>query len=208
MQDQQEAVRPETRLEKLKEICLQCRQCHLYQSRKNLVFGEGSPTAWVMFIGEAPGKDEDLTGRPFVGKSGALLRNTIQAIGLDVSRDVYIANVLKDRPPLNRDPNPEEVEPCIKFLKKQIEIIQPQLLVLLGRFAFRGLLPEYVAFSISRMRELSTEIGKLMYSDIPVIVTYHPSALLRNPGYKPCWKHDFTLIRSFVEELKEIELPV
>lgn len=207
MQEQQE-IRPETRLEKLKEICLQCRQCPLFQSRKNLVFGEGSPVALVMFVGEAPGKDEDLTGRPFVGKSGTLLRNMIQAIGLDASDEVYIANVLKDRPPLNRDPNPEEVEPCIKFLKKQIEIIQPQLLVLLGRFAFKGLLPEYVAFSINRMRELSTELGKLMYNGIPVIVTYHPSALLRNPGYKPCWKQDFMLIRSLVTEFKEIELPV
>jgi len=208
MQEQQEAVRPETRLERLKEICFQCRQCSLYQGRKNLVFGEGSPTALVMFIGEAPGKEEDLTGRPFVGRSGTLLRNMIQAIGLNTSDEVYIANVLKDRPPLNRDPRPEEVDPCIKFLKKQIEIIQPHLLVLLGRFAFKGILPEYVGFSISRMRELSTELGKLMYNDIPVVVTYHPSALLRNPGYKPCWKQDFTLIRSLIMEFKEIELPV
>jgi len=203
MQNKETSIDSNDRLKKLKDICLQCRQCALFRTRKNMVFGEGSPTATVMFIGEAPGRDENESGRPFVGRSGKLLRNMIEAIGIK-PEDYYIANILKDRPPNNRDPEPDEMEKCIPFLRKQIEIIKPELLVLLGRIAMRGILPDYVDRSIMHMRNLSKDIGNLSYESIPVIVTYHPSALLRSSGYKAAAREDFLFIKGMFQEIKNI----
>jgi DNA polymerase len=188
----------ELRLNKLKGLCELCRGCGLYAVRNNLVFGEGSPDAKIMFIGEAPGQTEDQTGRPFVGRSGQLLRKMIQAIGL-ISGDYYIANILKDRPPNNRKPLKDEIDACSKFLKKQIEIIQPSLLVLLGHTAVAGLIPEYAAVSITSLRNETKKIGALSYCNIPGLVTYHPSALLRNPEWKSLAAEDF----RFIEELSK-----
>ena len=155
-----------------------CTRCaELAATRIQTVFGEGSPTARLMFVGEAPGANEDQTGRPFVGAAGALLTDMItKGMGLDRS-DVYIANVLKSRPPDNRTPTPEEMKNCLPYLERQIATIRPEFLCLLGRTAALALL------------ETALPLGKLRgkwhrYRTIPTIVTYHPSALLRNTAWK------------------------
>ena len=183
------------RLDKLRDIVLQCRQCPLYESRTKMVFGEGNPDASVMFIGEGPGRSEDLSGRPFVGASGQLLRRMIAAVGIP-PEDHYIANILKDRPPNNRKPEPEEIRSCKKFLEKQIEIVHPQILVLLGRTAVEGLLPDYAAYGLDTLRKMTKKFGAIGYLDIPIIVTYHPSALLRSPEHRPKAKEDFKFLQS------------
>lgn len=169
-------------LAQLAETVSGCARCpHLAASRTQTVFGEGSPTARLMFVGEAPGADEDATGRPFVGRAGALLNDMItKGMGLERS-EVYIANVLKSRPPENRNPLPDEIAHCLPYLERQVEIIQPQFLCLLGKIAASALLE--TALPISKLR------GKWhRYRGIPTIVTYHPSYLLRNPaGKKDAW---------------------
>jgi DNA polymerase len=154
-----------------------CTRCKLHaQGRKQIVYGVGSPAADVMFVGEAPGADEDVQGIPFVGRAGQLLTKMIEAMGL--RRDeVYIANVLKCRPPNNRDPQPDEVESCEPFLFKQIASVQPQVIIALGAFAARALLK--TQDPISRMRGRVYE-----YRGAKLIPTFHPSFLLRSPGYK------------------------
>jgi len=121
-------------LKELYEKVKDCKNCPLHRTRTNLVFGEGSPEATLMFVGEAPGKEEDLQGRPFVGAAGKLLRETIKNLGIS-EKKIYIANILKCRPPQNRDPKPEEIARCIPYLKKQIEIIKPRIICTLGKFA-------------------------------------------------------------------------
>lgn len=155
-----------------------CTRCaHLVQTRTKTVFGEGDPNARLMFIGEAPGETEDQTGRPFVGRAGLLLTDMITK-GMGLRReDVYIANILKCRPPGNRDPLPEETRNCIGYLERQIETIRPQFLCLLGRPAAQAILD--TALPMNRLR------GKLYrYRDIPTIATWHPAYLLRNPAAK------------------------
>lgn len=155
-----------------------CERCpHLAATRTQTVFGSGSPTARLMFIGEAPGAEEDRTGRPFVGRAGQLLTDMITK-GMGLARDdVYIANILKSRPPENRDPLPEEVAHCLPFLERQIAIVRPEVLCLLGRIASQSLLE--TALPMSRLR------GKWhRYRGILTLVTYHPSYLLRNPPAK------------------------
>jgi uracil-DNA glycosylase family 4 len=155
-----------------------CDRCpHLAAARTQTVFGEGSPTARLMFVGEAPGADEDRTGRPFVGRAGALLTDMISK-GMGLSREeVYIANVLKSRPPENRPPLPEEVGHCLPYLERQIAIVRPEFLCLLGKTAASALLE--TALPLGRLRNKWHR-----YREIPTIVTYHPSALLRNPAWK------------------------
>jgi DNA polymerase len=154
-----------------------CTRCKLHaQGRKQIVFGVGNPSADVMFVGEAPGADEDIQGIPFVGRAGQLLTKMIEAMGF-ARDDVYIANVLKCRPPNNRDPQPDEVECCEPFLFRQIASIQPKVIIALGAFAARALLK--TQDPVSRMR------GRVYnYRDAKLIVTFHPSFLLRSPGYK------------------------
>lgn len=195
----------EERLDKLKQIALQCKQCSLWESRHKMVFGEGSAFSHIMFVGEAPGRDEDKEGRPFVGRSGKLLRLMISAIDLTPD-DWYIANILKCRPPANRDPEEEEMQCCVRFLKKQIEIIQPKLLVFLGRIAIRGLLPDYSDKTIKFLREDCKNLG-IKYQNIPVIITYHPSGVLRNPTFKIKVKEDFTFLQSLIKEINEFINP-
>jgi DNA polymerase len=160
----------------LREEIGDCQRCPLGRGRKNLVFGVGNPEAEVVFVGEAPGRDEDIRGEPFVGKAGQLLTKIINAMGL--SRDqVYICNVIKCRPPQNRDPLPEEIERCEPFLKRQLDILNPRVICALGSFAARTLLRTEAR--ISQLR------GRLhTYNGIPLIPTYHPSFLLRNPDAK------------------------
>jgi uracil-DNA glycosylase len=154
-----------------------CTRCKLHGlGRKQIVFGVGSPSADLMFVGEAPGADEDIQGIPFVGRAGQLLTKMIEAMGLKRD-DVYIANVLKCRPPNNRDPQPDEVERCEPFLFRQIASVQPKVIVALGAFAARALLK--TQDPVSRMR------GRVYnYRGAKLIVTFHPSFLLRSPGYK------------------------
>jgi len=166
-----------------------------------MVFGDGDPDAWLMFIGEAPGREEDQAGIPFIGRSGQLLRKMIAAIGL-TPEDWYIANILKDRPPGNRVPEPEEIGFCIKFLHKQIEIIHPEIIVLLGKTAVKGLMPDRAAARVDDLRQESKSLN-LRYNDIPIIVTYHPSALLRDPSKKVMAAQDFRFLEALQMEFKE-----
>ena len=162
------------------EIC-QCTRCPLGHTRIRFVFGSGNPEAGIMFVGEAPGEEEDRQGLPFVGAAGQLLTRIIEAMGLS-REDVYICNVLKCRPPGNRAPGPEEVASCEPFLQRQIEIVKPRVICCLGRTAAHALLKTEAP--LSRLRGALHE-----YAGIPLIVTYHPAALLRNEGYKrPTWE--------------------
>lgn len=170
-----------------------CTKCALSRTRNNTVFGVGNPDADVVFVGEAPGRDEDLQGEPFVGRAGQLLNKILQAIGFQ-REDVYIANVLKCRPPDNRDPAADEVVQCEPYLLEQLEIIQPKVICALGRIAAQTLLKTGV--SLTRMR---TEVHD--YHGIPMVVTYHPAALLRNPNWKrPAWE-DVQKLRSLYDQL-------
>ena len=165
-----------------------CKKCSLSHSRTQIVFGIGNPNADIVIVGEAPGKNEDLTGEPFVGRGGKLLDKILNSINLNREK-VFILNVLKCRPPENRDPKPDEIEQCEPYLKKQLEIIKPKLIIALGRISAMTLLK--VKDSLTNMRN---KIHK--YEGVDLIVTYHPAALLRNPNFKrPTWE-DFKLIRD------------
>jgi len=163
-------------LDELRPIVLECRRCPLAETRNNVVFGEGDPHAKLMFIGEGPGYDEDMQGRPFVGKAGQLLDKMIAAMQFQ-REEVYIANVVKCRPPGNRVPSPDEATACIGYLKRQIELIRPEVIVLLGATAVNFLLGKREG--ITRLR------GKwLGYEGIPVMPTFHPAFLLRQDSAK------------------------
>ena len=144
---------PSDRLEILKSICNKCHNCALGNTRKNLVFGEGPIVPTLMSVAESPGAEEDASGRPFQGRSGKFYRQLLQAIGLNPEKDVYMTNVVLCRPPNNRPPEDEEINECINFLKKQIEIIQPRIILLLGRTAVKGLFPEYAKTPLDRLRK-------------------------------------------------------
>jgi len=165
----------------LKQLVSGCVQCGLHETRTQTVFGVGDPHAQWMLIGEAPGAEEDRLGDPFVGQAGRLLDNMLAAIGLDRRKNVYIANVLKCRPPGNRNPEPEEVAKCSPHLLRQIELVNPKLIVAMGRFAAQTLLESDA--SIASLR------GRLhRYAGRPCIVTYHPAYLLRNlPDKAKAW---------------------
>jgi len=167
---------PTSPLEAIRTEIGDCHRCKLHIKRKNIVFGEGSPQARLMFIGEGPGEEEDIQGRPFVGKAGVLLTRLIEKMGFDRG-EVYIANIVKCRPPMNRDPEEDETGTCIQFLMKQIHAIRPKVIVALGRVAAQTLL------------QTKTPIGKLRgsfhdFDGIPLMPTYHPAYLLRNPSDK------------------------
>ena len=153
-----------------------CTSCKLASGRIKMVYGEGNPHSKLILIGEGPGADENLTGKPFVGRAGQLLTKMLQAISIN-RKDVYITNVVKCRPPNNRNPQPDEINACLPYLDEQLEIIQPKLLLLLGKVAAESLLREKK--SLGKYRE-----SIHFYRDIKTYVTYHPSALLRNPGWK------------------------
>ncbi len=165
-------------LEVLSSTADQCALCMLSNSRKNVVFGEGNPQAEIMFVGEGPGAVEDETGRPFVGKSGELLTKIIETT-LDIKRqDVYIANIVKCRPPLNRVPTKEEAQKCLPFLLKQIALVKPKIIITLGATAYHYLTGDYDA-AISKIRGEMIQFERTM-----LMPTFHPSFLLRNPSAK------------------------
>jgi len=165
-----------------------CLKCPLGEKRNNIVLGMGNPNANIVFVGEAPGKQEDLQGLPFVGRSGKLLDKMLKSIQLSRD-DVYILNVLKCRPPDNRNPSQMEIDKCEPYLKKQLEIINPKLIVSLGRIS---------AMTILRTKESLTNMRNKIfnYEGIDLLVTYHPAALLRNPNFKKFAWEDFKLIRD------------
>lgn len=174
-----------------------CTACGLCRSRRNTVFGVGHERAHWMIVGEAPGEHEDRQGEPFVGMAGQLLDNMLRAVGLsrtpgpdhDPARQVFIANVLKCRPPVNRNPLPEEVAQCAPYLRRQVELVQPKLILAMGRFAVQALLETDAA--IGRLRG-----QRHQYQGVPVVVTYHPAYLLRNPADKARAWDDLCLARE------------
>ena len=180
-------------LEKLDSAISKCVRCGLGATRKNFVFGVGNPNAKLVLIGEAPGADEDDQGEPFVGRAGQLLNKILAAVELR-REDVYICNILKCRPPNNRDPLPEEAEACEPYLKKQLEIIKPKIILCLGRIAGQTLLKTNA--TLTELRKSTYE-----YEGIKVLVTFHPAALLRNPNWKrPAWE-DVQKMRKMYDEL-------
>jgi DNA polymerase len=174
-----------------------CKKCGLGHTRKNFVFGVGNPHADVVVVGEAPGADEDEKGEPFVGRAGQLLTKILEAVQFK-REEVFICNILKCRPPNNRDPQAEEVESCEPYLWKQLEIIKPKLILCAGRIAGQSLLKTNA--SLGQLREKMHD-----YRGIPLMVTYHPAALLRNPNWKrPCWE-DVQKFRKLYEKMKANE---
>jgi len=180
-------------LDAIAEMVRTCTRCPLYATATNPVPGEGSPTAQLMCIGEAPGATEDETGRPFVGQAGKLLTDILRAIKLS-REEVFIANVMKHRPPGNRNPVPDEITACSPYLLRQVELIRPKVILALGTFAAQTLLDTKVA--IGKLRGLMH-----WYHGTPLIATYHPAALLRNPGWKkPTWE-DVKLVRRILDSV-------
>lgn len=181
-------------LEEIREEIGDCTRCQLHEGRTNLVFGDGNTKARLMFVGEGPGRDEDMQGKPFVGRSGKLLTKIIEAMGL-TRDDVYIGNVVKCRPPNNRTPEQNEMDTCEQFLFKQIRFINPEVIVCLGATAAKSILKTKASLGSLR--------GKFhMYSGTKLMVTYHPAALLRNPNFKkPAWE-DMQVV------MKELGLPL
>ena len=185
---------PVSSLTLLKNDVIKCKKCSLSNTRTNAVFGVGDFSASLMLVGEAPGEQEDLSGEPFVGRAGQLLDKMLAAIDRSRENDVFICNVLKCRPPENRDPKSDEINQCEPYLVNQIDLIKPKLIVALGRIAGKTLLG--VDKSLKDMRKKIHN-----YHDSDLIVTYHPAALLRNPNWKPYAWEDFKWIRSILEEV-------
>ncbi len=185
-------------LDDLNKLICGCQKCPLGSTRNKFVFGSGNPEADVLCIGEGPGADEDEQGLPFVGRAGKLLTDILKAINFS-REEVYIANVIKCRPPGNRTPLPSEMETCLPYLKKQIELIKPKTILCLGLTAAQGLLKR--KDSLTNMRGKIFDFGTGSFQ-AKVMVTYHPAALLRNPNWKRgCWE-DVQKFRKLYDELK------
>ena len=176
----------------LRDTALSCTRCRLCEGRTNVVFSDGNPAGRLMVVGEAPGAREDGTGLPFVGRAGKLLDLILASVSLSRRESVYICNVLKCRPPGNRDPLPEEIEACAPLLRRQIELVAPEVLLAVGSFAAQWLTSTRKA------------VGKLRgqvygYHGVPLVVTYHPAALLRNPGWTRLVWEDVQLLRQIMD---------
>ncbi|MBR6408550.1 MAG: uracil-DNA glycosylase [Clostridia bacterium] len=177
----------------LENECKGCLSCQLCQTRHSVVFGMGRTDSEVLFVGEGPGQTEDETGLPFVGRAGQLLDKIMSGVGM-YRKDIYITNIVKCRPPQNRDPRPEEQQQCMKWLDRQIEIMHPRIIVCLGRISAQVLIkPDF---------RVTKEHGVFIKKDdILMMGTFHPSALLRNPGNRPLCFEDFRLLRDKINEL-------
>ena len=180
--------------EELRKECLKCTKCGLCSTRHNVVFGVGNPNAKVLFVGEGPGENEDLQGEPFVGRAGKLLDTMLDAVDLSRSRNIYIANIVKCRPPQNRDPLPEEQEACIGWLRNQFAIMRPRIVVCLGRIAGMKLMDPNMKITRQHGQFIDKK-GTLM------MATLHPAARLRNPNQKPDAFKDFLLLREKIMEV-------
>lgn len=180
--------------QELKDACMGCQNCPLGATRTNLVFGTGNENAEVLFVGEGPGENEDLQGEPFVGRGGKLLDKYLEAIDLSRDKNIYIANMVKCRPPHNRDPKPEEQEECIKWLREQFRLLRPKIIVCLGRISAQKLIS--LDFKVTKQHGEFFEKGGVL-----MMGTFHPAALLRNPNQKPAALEDFIKLRSKIEEI-------
>lgn len=180
--------------EALKKDCLNCTVCPLAPTRKQVVFGVGNKNADILFVGEGPGENEDIQGEPFVGKAGQLLDKYLSVIDLDRHKNIYIANIVKCRPPKNRDPLPEEQDACIEWLRAQTRLIKPKIIVCLGRIAAQKLISE--DFKVTRQHGQFIQKGNILFMG-----TFHPAALLRNPSNKPDALADFQALRDKIAEL-------
>jgi len=175
--------------EQLREVALACTRCGLAEGRTQVVFSDGNPRARLVVVGEAPGANEDRTGLPFVGAAGKLLDLMLASIDLSRKDSVYICNVLKCRPPGNRNPQPEEIRACAPFLRRQLELVQPEALLAVGTFA-----AQLLTSSDAPLGKLRGEVHS--YQGIPLVVTYHPAALLRNSGWTRATWDDLQLLRQ------------
>lgn len=178
----------------LENACLNCRKCGLCETRHHVVLGVGNPQAKVLFVGEGPGENEDLQGEPFVGRGGQLLDKLLAAVDLDRKSNIYITNIVKCRPPQNRDPRPEEQEACIGWLRNQFALIRPKILVCLGRIAGQKLIKPDL--KITKEHGIFFEKGGTL-----MMATLHPAALLRNPAQKPAAFEDYLKLREKIDEL-------
>ncbi len=178
--------------EALRTAAMACTRCRLAEGRKTVVFSDGNPAARLMVVGEAPGAREDATGFPFVGQAGRLLDLMLASVALSRRDSVYICNVLKCRPPGNRNPQPDEIESCAPLLKRQIELVEPEVLLAVGSFAAQWLTAAKKALGKLRGRVYS-------YQGVPLVVTYHPAALLRNPGWSRLAWDDLQLLRQVMD---------
>ncbi|MDD5952856.1 MAG: uracil-DNA glycosylase [Oscillospiraceae bacterium] len=179
----------------LEQACLQCRKCGLCETRTNVVFGVGNENAKVLFIGEGPGENEDLQGEPFVGRGGQLLDKMLAAVDLSREKNIYIANIVKCRPPHNRDPFPEEQEACLNWLRNQVALMKPKIIVCLGRIAAMKLMNPQI--------KITKEHGVFIERNgVLMMATLHPAALLRNPNNKPAAFEDFLALRKKIDELQ------
>ncbi len=184
----------EAAFRELEVSCKSCRACGLCETRQNVVFGTGNPHAEVLFIGEGPGENEDKQGLPFVGRAGKLLDTMLEAVGLSRKHNIYIANMVKCRPPQNRDPLPEEQDACAHWLAEQIAQIQPKIIVCLGRVAaFRMISPD---FKVTRQHGQFFEKDGILYMGM-----FHPAAILRNPNQKPEAFADFQALRDKILQI-------
>ena len=178
----------------LEEDCNQCRRCQLCETRTNVVFGVGNKKSEVMFVGEGPGETEDLKGEPFVGRAGLLLDDMLQLIGLDRKSNIYITNMVKCRPPKNRDPLPEEQRSCADWLDEQIRLINPKIIVCLGRISATAM--------VGRDFKITRDHGKWYEKDgVRYFAIYHPSALLRDPSHRPETFADLRELRRVIQEI-------
>lgn len=173
------------------KIAKECKRCPLWRGRKNVVFGHGNPYSHLLIVGEAPGEEEDRIGIPFVGKAGRKLTEILLKYGIK-REGIYITNTLKCRPPSNRDPRPEELKECFEYLKKQIEIISPKIILCLGRYASLVILGEKRGISELRRQEFYRFSAK-------VLVTYHPSAILRRPELTPLFEEDIEKVSKLIK---------
>lgn len=180
--------------EELEESIKNCNKCKLCSGRKNIVFGTGNKNADIMFIGEGPGADEDIQGEPFVGKAGQLMNKAFEALGIE-RNNVYIANIVKCRPPQNRNPEKDEAEACMNYLRNQVILVKPKIIVLLGSVALKNILGEEYGITNSRGKCIERK-------DIWYMPTFHPAALLRDDSKKIDFWKDLKLVKEKLEELK------
>lgn len=184
---------PPAEYDALREAALTCTRCRLAEGRTQVVFSDGNPRARVMVVGEAPGANEDRTGLPFVGAAGKFLDLLLASVGLSRDESVYICNVLKCRPPGNRNPRPDEIESCSPWLLRQIELVEPEVILAVGTFSGQLLTGRDMALGRLRGQVYS-------YQGTPLVVTYHPAALLRNSGWTRSTWDDFQLLREVLDE--------
>ena len=181
-------------LDELRNFVSSCDRCELSKTRTNIVFGVGDPNAEILFIGEGPGQNEDLTGVPFVGRAGQLLDKLLSEINLSREKDIYIANMIKCRPPNNRDPLPNEIENCIGYLRQQFKFIKPKIIVCVGRISAMRIIKS--DFKVTREHGIW-----FVKKNIYIVGTFHPAALLRNPNNLPQARDDLKKLRAKIFEV-------